>query len=340
MTQTIQKPAANHAEIENQAAEFVQRRRFGEWSEADQAELDAWLGEASSHVVAFARLEAGLDRAERLAALRPSERRHVPARVSWRLLFPYVAIAVSLSLIVTAGVFAARYFLQPTDRNFATDVGGHMLIDFSDGTQMALNTDTIVRVRMTTEERTIWLERGEAYFHVTHDAAHPFSVVAGTHRITDIGTEFGVRRDVDAVEVALVKGRAALSTEGSTHTAMLTPGDEIIATPNSLSMTSRTPQELSDEFAWQHGIIVLKHTRLDIAAREFNRYNRTKLVIDDPAVAAMTIGGKFRTNSVEDFLHWTQVVLNLRVDHEGDIILISRVPGTHGRKSGSANNKS
>ena len=339
MMRTKQISAESHEKIEVRAAEFVQRRRFCEWEEADQAELDAWLDEAPSHKVAFVRLEAGLGRAERLAALRQPERSRASRAASWRFLIPYVAAAMSLSLVAVLGIAAARYFLRPADRTFSTDVGGRMLVNFADGTQMNLNTDTALRVRMTSEERTVWLERGEAYFHVAHDAAHPFSVIAGTHRVTDLGTEFAVRRGAGDVEVALVSGRAALSTESGAHTAVLTPGDEVVATPVSMSMTSKTPQELADEFAWQSGVIVLKHTRLDVATREFNRYNRTKLVIDDPVVAAMTIGGKFQTNSVEDFLHWTQLVLNLRVDREGNTILISRAAANRRQKTERGNDK-
>jgi transmembrane sensor len=322
---TRQKSTDSREEMENCAADFLQRRRFGSWSEADQAELDAWLDESPSRKVAFLRLEAGLDRAERLAALRPIGRKRRIQVIRLRYAIPYIASVASLSVIVALGIVAERYFLRPADRTFSTDVGGHTLVNFADGTQMTLNTDTLLLVRMTSDERTVWLERGEAYFHVAHDAAHPFSVIAGNHRISDLGTEFAVRRSADGVEVALVSGRAALSNDGA-QTATLTPGDEAVATSVSMSVTRKTPQELADELAWQRGVIVLRHTKLDDAAREFNRYNRTKLVIDDPGVAEMTIGGDFKADNLEDFLRLTQTVLNLRARRDGNDILLTRAP--------------
>lgn len=312
-----------HAEIEAQAAEFLQRRRFGNWSGTDSTELDAWLKAAHANRVAFLRLEAGLRRVERLAALRSTKRERKLRVPALRFFVPYIASATALSLVVVGGLMAARYFLRPADRTFSTDVGGHALIDFADGTQMALNTDTLLRVRMTSEERTVWLERGEAYFRVAHNAAHPFAVVVGRHRVADLGTEFAIRRNPDGLEVELVKGRAALISEGA-HTATLTPGDDVVATATSMSVTQKTPQELADELAWRRGVIVLRHTRLDEAAREFNRYNRTKLVIADPAIAGMTIGGNFKTTNLEDFLRLTETVLDLRATREGDDILLSR----------------
>ena len=61
---------ANAGEIETQASRWLERRHFGKWDEAAQAEFDAWLNETSAHEVAFLRLEAAWSRTERLAALR------------------------------------------------------------------------------------------------------------------------------------------------------------------------------------------------------------------------------------------------------------------------------
>ena len=44
------------------------------------------------------------------------------------------------------------------------------LVSFADGTRIELNTDTVLRARMTTSERTVWLDQGEAYFQVKHDS--------------------------------------------------------------------------------------------------------------------------------------------------------------------------
>jgi transmembrane sensor len=324
------RPVPSHEEIEGRAADFLQRRRFGNWNETDQAELDRWLNEAHQHLAAFLRLETGLARIERLTALRPPKRAHRVRVAHLRVLIPYLASAVSLGLIAILGL-AVEHYLQPPpppDRNYSTDVGGRALLSFADRTQIQLNTDTAVRFRMTTAERTVWLDRGEAWFRVTHDAANPFTVIVGNHRITDLGTEFLVRSDPGRFEVALLKGRAQLSTGGDRpQIATLASGDEAVATPASTFFTRKTPRELADELAWQRGVLRFQNTKLADAVKELNRYNRVKLVIDDPAVAGMPIGGDFRTDSIDAFLQAVQVVLKLRVVRGGDTILLSRVAG-------------
>jgi transmembrane sensor len=176
---------------------------------------------------------------------------------------------------------------------------------------------------MTGEERTVWLEKGEAWFHVSHNAANPFNVVVGRHRVTDLGTEFVVRRGSDRMEVSLLNGRATLSTEGA-QIATLVPGDDAIATPVSMSITRKTLQELADELAWRRGVLVFRNAKLSDVVREFNRYNTTKLVIVDPGIAGVKISTDLKANDYESFVQLAEVALNLRADRKGDEILISR----------------
>jgi transmembrane sensor len=317
--------AESHEAIEARAADFLQRRLLLRWSATDQAEFNVWLDEATSHRVTFLRLEAGVARIEKLSDLRPARRHRLIDRWHLRFAMPILASAVSLGFAAVLGFAVKGYFLHPVDHTYSTEVGGRALLRFADRTQIELNTDTVVRYRMTTQERTIWLDKGEAWFRVTHNAADPFTVIVGNHRVTDLGTEFFVRSDPGRLEVALLKGRAQLSTAGDRpQFATLTSGDEAVATPVSISFAKKTPQQLADELGWQRGMLVFHNARFGDAVREFNRYSETKLVIADPAIADLKIGGGFKTDDLGNFLRLAQAVLKLRVDREGNDILISR----------------
>jgi transmembrane sensor len=325
------RPSESHDAITERAADFFERRRFGGWSDTDQAEFDAWLAESTFHRVAYLRLEGTAAYTEHLAAVHTFKPipKSIPIApdsnkktVRRRFVLPLLA-AASIVLAVALGIPLVNSLMQPPDRSFSTDLGDHTLLKFADGTEVDLNTDSAMHYRMTTVERTVWLERGEAWFRVSHNAANPFTVVVGKHRITDLGTEFLVRRGSDGMEVALLNGHAALSTEGA-QTAMLKTGDDAVATPVSVSVTRKTPQELADELAWRQGLLVFRNTKLSDVVREFNRYNATKLVIADPSVAGETITANARTDDYESFLQFAEAELKLRADREGNNILISR----------------
>ncbi len=320
-------PCEAHDAISEHAAEFLERRRFGEWRDTDQAEFDGWIADSLLHRAAYLRLKGFVEYAEHLAAVHTFDvGRSAPGgngRIPGNRFGVLLLIAASLLLVAVAGVSLAAYLTQPPDRVYSTDIGGQTLLKFADGTQIELNTDTAIRYRMTTARRTVWLQKGEAWFHVAHNPADPFTVIVGKHRVTDLGTEFLVRRGTDRMEVALLRGRASLSTEGA-QTALLKPGEEAIATPISLSVTRKTARELADELAWRRGVWVFRSTRLADAVREVNRYSTTKLIIADPSIADLKFSGEIPNDSYEGFLRVAQSMMNLRADREGNNILLFR----------------
>ena len=314
-------------DVEARAAAFLTRRRYHDWTEANQTELDAWLAASMAHRVAFWRLEATLGRTERLAALhRPAS--EAPAPQPRKTNFPLMlGIAASIAAVAIAAIVSTGFRPQPQDRTFATALGGRQLISFADGTKIELNTDTVLHTRMTSNQRTVWIEKGEAYFRVKHDPAHPFAVIAGTHRVTDLGTEFLVRRDPAKLEVALVQGRVRFGladAHSRSKPTLLAPGEVATATPSTMFVTKKPAQALANELSWRHGLLIFDHTTLADAANEFNRYNREKLIVADPAAARLMIDGTFRTNNVKAFTDVVQEVLKLRVRNDGEQVIISR----------------
>jgi transmembrane sensor len=318
-------PASSAMVIEAQAAEWLRRRHFWNWSADDEAALEIWLAQSLAHRVAYWRLGAALSRTERLAILRAAQRRQYwPARGRrWPGLFQ----AFAASILVTAlGIAAVNYLLRPREQTFSTAIGGHRLLTLADGTNIELNTDTRVRVLTGGGKRTVWLDKGEAFFQVRHDPAHPFVVIAGKRRITDIGTKFEVRRDADRLRVAVLEGKVRFGTVdgGGQAPALLTRGDVAVATPSTLFVSHQSQKTLNNDLGWRNGMLVFHHTTLAAAAAEFNRYNARKLVITDRAVSQMTINGTFHVGDVAAFIRLARDVFGLNIRQKGQATIISQ----------------
>ena len=321
-----QNPIAEAKNIRAEASAWVLKHRdSGAWSEEDQAALDAWLARSPQHMVAYLRLDAVWNKADRLVALRGSTSEAPPARRGISPLMFRIAAAIAVAAVV--GTASIAYLAKPHDRVFTTPVGGREVVSFSDGSRIELNTDTAIRTRMTTSERVVWLERGEAYFQVEHDAAQPFIVMVGDHRITDLGTKFLVRRDTGSLEVAVVQGRVRFDSPAMRtplKPALLAKGDMVRATASTIFITHENAAITQRELSWRRGVLVFDKTTLADAASEFNRYNRDKLIIADPAVASMTIDGTFPVNNVRLFAQVVHDVLGLRVESRADESVILR----------------
>jgi transmembrane sensor len=314
----MSEPCTSAMELEATAARWLERRDREDWSQDDQAKLDAWL-EAPAQRLAYLRLYAAWNYADRLAALRRAGAERPPSRKPSNVLI--VQIAAAALAVALLGAFAARFVERPKLRTYETAIGAHELVSFADGSKIELNTNTTIRTRMTTGQRTVWLDRGEAYFQVRHDPAHPFTVIAGNRRVTDLGTDFLVRRDEARLEVAVVRG--AVRYDAARRTAMLKPGDVVTASGNAMSQKKEPLRQLLRQLSWRRGVLVFDNTTLADAAEEFNRYNREKLIVTDPAAAKLTIGGTFPAGDVSAFTDVAQDVLGLRVERRGSDIVIS-----------------
>jgi transmembrane sensor len=309
------------------AADWLQRRHFWNWTEVDQAALDAWLNASDKHRIAYLRQSAVWNSAERLVILRPLRQGEATARSRvWPFLTRAAAVLV-VAAALGAGSASYLYFFRPHEATYATPIGGHETLRLGDGSQIELNTDSIIQLSKSGNTRQAKLVQGEAYFHIRHDAASPFIVSAGDYRVTDLGTKFVVRRMPARIEVGLLEGRArfdAASIEGVPQSALLTPGDVVVADANSMSMSKKPLAKLMTALSWRQGFLTFKDTMLQDAAAEFNRYNREKLVLAGADVAQLKINGMFKAEKIELFAQSVHDLFGLRVEKAGNEIVISR----------------
>ena len=315
-------PQTEAKEVHARAVEWLLERRDSEnWNVEDQARLDAWLAQSPAHLLAYWRAEDGWKRTELLASVRPLKREPATHKIAWP---KFAQIAAAGALIAIAGVAGYLRIWGSHEQRFSTPIGGYEAVALSDGSRIELNTNTVLRTRMDGNQRTITLDKGEAFFEVKHDAAHPFVVMVGDHRVTDLGTKFVVRRESGGMEVTLLEGRVRLGkADGKSQLALLQPGDKAVATAESLSVTRRPARELETDLTWRRGVLVFRHTALAEAAAELNRYNHTKIVIGDPEAARLTMTGAFPANDIAAFAVTAREVFGLHVDNRGDEIVIT-----------------
>ncbi len=307
-------------DIEATAARWLERKDGEGWSPAQQAELGDWLAQSPAHRAAFWRLKAAWAQAERLVALKTAPLDRAATAPSRRPLF--FRLAAACAVVAMVGLTVNIIFKEPAPRSYSTAVGERKTLTLPDGTQIELNTDTHLRIA-SGNARKVWLDRGEAFFQIKHDAANPFLVLMGDHRVIDLGTKFLIRKDGVRTEVALVEGSARLESARNAS-AVLKPGDIAYATADRMTVTKAREHTVSNALGWRHGVIIFDRTTLADAAAELNRYNTQQIVILDPAAARLTIHGRFPSNDTTAIVNAARDVFGLRVEMRGNDILISR----------------
>ena len=288
--------------IEADAADWIVRRDSGNWTQELEDELHLWLEEATAHRIAFLRLDSVWERADRLSSLKTPDAWSVPRHVPFWKRAPVLRLAAGLVLVVAGGLMSASYWMG--EGRYSTVVGESRSMGLADGSHVTLNTNTRLHAAIDKEQRIVWLDEGEAYFEVFHDAGHPFIVAAGGNRVTVLGTRFSVRREGDRISVAVVEGRVRVSTQSAMHPqseVVIGKNEVAIADHGAILQSTKTPQEIERQLSWRQGKLVFDQMTLADAAEEFNRYNHKKMIIVDAALGQMHIGGSFNVDNVEGF---------------------------------------
>ena len=174
-------------------------------SEAEAAELDAWLAADARHAGAYARARAISIYSERAGALggQFDPESFVPPRtagLSRRHMLWSGAAAAGVGAFAVAGIaYGTRGQVYETRR------GEMRVVTLADGSTVSLNTKSRMKVIYSAERRLIRLDEGEALFDVAKDALRPFVVRAGDTDVAAIGTSFVVQRLTGAAVEVLFK---------------------------------------------------------------------------------------------------------------------------------------
>ena len=288
------------------------------------------------NAAAFQKVEgslAVLDRAslgyiEAVEAGPQRRRRFVTARVRW-----LSGIAATLALAAVS-YFVVGTLAHPEAIQYATSLGEQRTVELADGSQMTLNTDTEAEVSFTRHQRQVRLIRGQALFEV-EKGDMPFVVDAEGHRTTALGTEFDVYANAGAVEVTLMRGSVIVSltpagrgvlgllsdAPAGTGGRKLVPGERLIIGKDGVESISDVDPVAAA--MWRTGRIQFDDTSVEDVLAELNRYARTKVRIEDSALAAERISGSFYVGQEEDFVGSLVIMFSLETERNGDEILLS-----------------
>lgn len=270
-------------------------------------------------------------------------------RRGWRAIGWGAALAGAFVIVVVAS-WLLQNRIEPS---YATDVGEQRVVQLADKSRIWMNSGTRVRVAFDRRQRQVELIRGEAFFEVTQDASRRFVVVVGGHRVTALGTSFVVRYELDQTAVTLVEGKVAIESASPPSEPVSVPEaglrakgvkaaqsavrtDVVGASPWILSAGQRLTfvpagsaridiPSVESVLAWRRGEVVLNDTPLQEAVSEMNRYDKTTLVIEGPAIAELTVSGLYHTGDNEGFARSIAKMYHLDVDErDGRIYLTSR----------------
>lgn len=228
-------------------------------------------------------------------------------------------MAIAASFLAAVSVMTWMYVSEESSR-IATVVGEMRVIVLEDGSRLELNTDSEVKVRFGTSVREVELIRGELMVNVEMDISRPFIVRVDNVDVTAIGTQFNVYRKPNATEVTVIEGRVVLDwyfgSETKRHVE-LDAGLKAIIAENSVE-PALSPANIESTTAWSERRLSFDDTPVAEVAAEFNRYNRSRVLISDPLLAQRRISGVFDVNDPGAFISLLQGLEEIDIQVVGD----------------------
>ena len=296
-------------------ASIEERKLFAEWLQRSPVHITAFLEVSALHVTLSGSLVSYPDWAQELLEIAEDRVVHLPelsedpapesADVSSVSQTPgrYLGLAAMVLVVITAG-----YWLITEKSAITTDIGEQRVVLLDDGSTLELNTDSAVRVSMRQGSREIELLRGELLVDVAKDPDRPFRVRTDNATVEAIGTRFNVYRRDDATEVTVIEGRVQVDWQtslvednASSRYLELGAGGKTVVSEHQATPTV-SPANVERATAWTERRLDFDGETVAAVVAEFNRYNRSPIVIDDPGLAERRITGVFDVNDPGAFV--------------------------------------
>lgn len=343
-------------EIAVEACAWFAQLETGDMTAADVSALREWMARSPAHareIREIARLSGELTVLTQLAgplatvsgADSPLRRRRFGAGRAGAMLAAAAVLAV--------GAVIATLALRPGETGpavYQTGVGEYDTVVLPDGSEVRLNTDTLVDVSFEADERRVRLVYGEALFDVRRNERRPFRVYSGQSVAEAVGTSFVVRLKGAVTELAVVEGLVAFSKlpAGGSAAPRTEPGSErttaggtassptrkvlvragegvtsddiaLAAAPTGrqTAVSSITEGEIRRRLSWTEGLLEFSQAPLDEVVAEVSRHIDVSIVIADPGLESLTFGGIFRTGDVDHLIEALEP-LGVRAERYGD----------------------
>lgn len=273
--------------ILEEAADWLVRFQSGDTS-AKVEEFEAWRQQSAYHAEAW-------QRAEQLQQTFGQVPNHIGKATFSRIKQTQRRkLLQGLGILLAAGPAAwATYRGLPWEdwsADYHTATGEQQTVQLSDGTTLALNTNTAINIQYVRTQREIILLHGEIMVETGHaDTQHRRFIVTTRHaQLTALGTRFNVHAQPEQSQLAVLEGKVRIALPGG-ESRTLQAGEQADFNASAISATQAVNPAIG---LWQHGMLLAQDMPLGLLINELNRYHRGILRCH-PAISELHVSGAF-----------------------------------------------
>jgi transmembrane sensor len=262
-------------------------------------------------------------------------------RAQWKAL----AAAATLACLSLGGGWLwvqAHRAGEVGELEYFTGAGTHRVIALSDGSRVTLDANSALSAQLTAAERSLRLDRGEAFFQVAKDSRRPFIVRVGSAQVRAVGTAFNVRMSADRTVVAVTEGKVEfLATPAATAdvSRQMSGSRDVRSPDSSASLAARLGAGEAVSYvddgklqalpahdaplatAWLSGRRQYRNEPLRYVLADVDRYTGRRIEIADETTGDLKFTGTLNVENSEAWLKALVLALPVIVTQDANGIL-------------------
>lgn len=231
--------------------------------------------------------------------------------------------SIAATVAVAMGVMAYQSLYKPSSQTFARI--GQVYIN---------NLSSTTYKQVLPDRSTVWMNphttlsypskfgnlrevkmRGEAFFEVTKNHAHPFVIISGEVLTKVWGTSFRIRSIPGEIntQVSVLTGKVSVSIpkKGKTVNSLGSLGkEEVLLLPQEEANYKETDHHIlkapipagSDVIIWRKANLAFENTSLSAIARELNKYYHVQIQIEGSELQQNKLTADFTDKNLADIL--------------------------------------
>jgi transmembrane sensor len=196
---------------------------------------------------------------------------------------------------------------------YTTGVGEQRSLTLDDGSQLAMNARSRVRINFTQTERDVTLLEGQALFRVAKDSGRPFIVNSGNTHVRAVGTQFDVYRKDSGTVITVVEGRVSVKGADRQIPAIELAAGEQVTVRLAPAPLRPVSANVSAAIGWTQQRLTFQKTALADVADEFNRYNKHQLHVEGEPLRRYVVSGTFSSTDPASLLRFLRSQPGIRV---------------------------
>jgi len=186
----------------------------------------------------------------------------------------------------------------------------------SDGSIVVLNKNSSLKFPETFSggTRTVSLNKGEAFFKISHDTQKPFYVLVNGIQIKVVGTAFNVKVKGKQTEIIVESGKVKVSK--NRDQVLLAPQESITINPSGLRFVKEKHTDLLYNY-YRSKKFIANGTPLYKLAEVLEEAYGVQISFDNNRIKNLPMSTTFEDESLDDILNVIAKTFNLKVNKNG-----------------------